>query len=271
MNYLRFTLFFGLTVITAFGLLTAVPATASGNGYPFAKWLVTLTFPNNQPLVELTTEIWYKPTNQPAYLVTSETEPLTCTVIGSLPISNEIATFDGQSYITCTQPDMAQKIADVSQGNLLVSSPVPVGDVWAKGQVFVDGGAPLNTPLPVHHHPDIQYDLAQTGGGSAVQYLRVDGVQAASPPFAQAFPFNLGARFRPQAEACAGMLLPYNTRFGVNGTFASGTPAVIGQVLWLDLDETDIYFGYSPDSNSYFQGHIKTLIVDPGACGRGLG
>jgi hypothetical protein len=93
---------------------------------------------------------------------------------------------------------------------------------------------------------------------------------AHSPPFAQAFPFNLGARFRPQAEACAGVLLPYNTRFGVNGTFASGTPAVIGQVLWLDLDETDIYFGYSPDSNSYFQGHIKTLIVDPGACGRGL-
>ena len=126
-------------------------------------------------------------------LVTSKTEPLTCTVIGSLAISNEIATCDGQSYITCTQP-----------------------------------------------------------------------------PFAQAFPFNLGARFRPQAEACVGVLLPYNTRFGVNGTFASGTPAVIGQVLWLDLDETDIYFGYSPDSNSYFQGHIKTLIVDPGACGRGL-
>jgi hypothetical protein len=270
MNNPRFILLLALTAITAFGLVTAVPATASGSGYLFAKWLVTLTFPNDQPLVELTTEIWYKPVNQPAYLVTSETEPLTCAVSGNLVVSNEIATFDGQSYITCTQPDMAQKIADVSQGNLLVSSPVPVGDVWARGQVFVDGGAPPNTPLPVHHHPDIQYDLAQTGGGSAVQYLRVDGVQAASPPFAQAFPFNLGARFRSKAEACNGWL-PYDTRFGVNGTFASGTPAVISQVLWLDLDETDIYFGYSPLSNTYFQGHIKTLIVDPGACGRGLG
>ncbi len=270
MNNPRFILLLGLAAVTAFGLVKAVPATASGNGYPFAKWLVTLTFPNDQPLVELTTEIWYKPANQPAYLVTSETEPLACTVSGNLAVSNEIATFDGQSYITCQQPDMAQKIAEVSQGNLLVSSPVPVGDAWVRGRVFVDGGASLNTPLPVHHHPSIQYALAQTGGGSAVQYWRVDGVEAASAPFAQALPFNLGARIRSKAEACAGWL-PYDTRFGVNGTFGSGTPAVISQILWLDLDATDIYFGYSPDGNSYFQGHIKTLIVDPGACGRGLG
>lgn len=270
MNNPRFILFLALTAVTAFASLTAVPATASGNGYPFAKWLVTLSFPNDQTLVELTTEIWYKPANQPAYLLISETEPLTCSVIGSLAVSNEIATFDGQSYITCEQPDMAQKIAEVSQGSLLVSSPVPVGDAWARGQVFVDGGAPLNTALPLHHHPSIQYHLAQTGGGNAVQYLRVDGVQAASAPFAQAFPFNIGARFRSKAEACAGWL-PYDTRFGVNGAFGSGTPAVISQILWFDLSATDIYFGYSPDSNSYFQGHIKTLIVDPGACGRGLG
>jgi hypothetical protein len=261
-------------LMAGWGIVTLAPvgtAVAAGSSYPFAKWFITLSFPNDQPLVELTTEIWHhNPDTGTTSLVTTQTDELDCTVSGTLAISNEVATFDGQTYITCEQPDMVQKIDEVSDGNLLVPAVVAVRDAWVRGQVMLASNAPLNTALPVHYQPDIQHALAQTGAGDTVQFLRVDGVQAQSNGYAQAFPYQIGARFQSRAEACEPWK-PYDTRFRANGVAAAGTPAVIGQVLNINLRATDIYFGYSPDSNSYFEGSVKTLIVDPGACGRGLG
>jgi len=249
--------------LAAVSLMAARPTAASGSGYHFAQWLVTLSFPNNQPLVELTTEIWYKPANGPASLVTSHTEPLNCTVSGNLQISQGIAEFSGQESIACEQPDMAQKIAQVSNGLLNAPQFAPVRTAWAEGQIAIANNAPLNAPLPTFYHPGIQHGLALVGAGTVSQLLRVDGALASSSGSAQAFPFELRAEFKWQRNGS------YKTLFTNNGAAAAGNPATIPAGLMLDLSATTIYFGYSPQSNSYFQGFIKTLTVDPGAFGVG--
>lgn len=257
--------------LAVFSLALARPVMASGSSYPFAKWLVTLSFPNDQPLVELTTEIWsYNPETGSLSLVTSQTEPLNCTVSGNLQISSGVASFSGQEHIACEQPDMVDKIYQVSQGNLLVPPVAEVRDAWVRGDAAVAGQAPLNSPLPTYYHPDLQHAIARTGGGQAAHYLRVDGVQSASPAYMQTAPYGIGARFKSRAAACEPWK-PYDTRFRANGAGASGTPAVINQMLEIGLQETTIYFGYSPAHGSYFQGSIKTLTIDPGACGIGMG
>lgn len=249
--------------LAAFSLMATRPAAASGNSFYFAQWLVTLSFPNNQPLVELTTEIWYKPANGPASLVTSHTEPLNCTVSGNLQISQGIAEFSGQESIACQQPDMVQKINQVSGGLLNVPQIAPVRSAWVEGQVAIANNAPLNAPLPTFYHPDIQHGLARVGAGSISQLLRVDGALSSSSGSAQAFPFALRAEFLRQNNGS------YKTLFTNNGAVAAGNPATIPAGLMLDLSATTIYFGYSPQSNSYFQGFIKTLTMDPGAFGVG--
>jgi hypothetical protein len=121
--------------LAVFSLALAAPARAAGSSYPFAKWLVTLSFPNDQPLVELTTEIWsYNPTTGSATLITSQTEPLNCTVSGNLQISNGVASFGGQEHIACEQPDMVDKIYQVSQGILLVQPAAEVRDAWVRAK-----------------------------------------------------------------------------------------------------------------------------------------
>ncbi|MFN3331131.1 MAG: hypothetical protein ACK47M_01300 [Caldilinea sp.] len=243
-------------------LTPARPAKASGNGYHFAKWLVTLNFPNNKPRVELTTQIWYQPVNGPAQLAIAQTDALACTVTGALQITNETATFSGQEHITCQQPDMVQKIYLVSNGLLNVSPVQTVFDPFALGVIMVSANAPAKVVLPVHHHPNIQYGLASGANGLATQHFRVDTGHSRSVVYMQSTPHNIRADFRRQANG------NYNAGFTMNGVTAPGIPSTINGPLLVNLAATTIYFGYSPLNNTHFQGEITTATVDPGVIGR---
>ena len=251
-----------LAMMLAFYLMSAGSAHASG-GFYYGKWLVDLSFPNNKPLAQLTTQIWYKPANSAAVLVTSQVDELECATVGNLQIDNEMASFTGQEYIACEQPDMVQKFEEVSQGALSLSAyDVVSRSPYVAGQLAIAPGAPTNVTLPAFYHPSIQYGLAQVGGGNAEQTLRVDGADSTSIAFTQTAPYALRAEFKSQPSG------NYRAEFTANGSTTLGTPAGIGSGLQVNLEETTIYFGYSPDSNSYFQGTMKTLTADPGAFGR---
>ncbi len=248
--------------LALFSLTPARPAKASGNGYYFATWLVTLDFPNNKPRVELTTQIWFKPNNGPAQLAKAQTDELACTVTGALQIANETATFSGQEYIACQQPNMVQKIYQVSNGLLTVSPVQAVFDPFALGVITVSANAPAKSVLPVHHHPNIQYGLSSGANGSAAQHFRIDGGYSRSDLYLQAAPHNIRADFRRQANG------NYNAGFTVNGATTPGTPATLNGPLLVNLGATTLYFGYSPLNNAYFQGKITTATIDPGVIGR---
>lgn len=250
--------------VTAVALAAAKPATASSTGFHFGKWLVTLSFPNDEPLVELTTEIWFKPSGSPAYVVASQTDELTCTVVGNLQVNNEIAQFTGQEYISCDQPDMVQKFNEVSQG-LFPNMPylVMTRDSYMLGELVVAGTATPGVVLPTFYHPSIQHAMARTGSGDARQFFSVSGVNAHSNPYTPAAPHEIGAIFD------ANSWVQHDTRFRHNGVTAPGTPATINSSLTVDLNATTIYFGYSPVTSTYFKGSIKSMLVDPGAFGRG--
>lgn len=253
-----------LAGLAALGMTSAHPAAASGSGVHFGKWLVSLSFSGNEPLVKLTTEVWYKPSGGAAYVVTSQTEELTCAVVGNLQVNNETAVFTGQEYISCDMPDMVQKFEDVSQG-VLTNMPhvVLTRNPYATGQVFVAGTAPAHVSLPTFYHPSIQHSLARTGAGDARQFFRVGGLQAHGEAYTQAAPYAIGALFDSTGWT------QHDTRFRANGVTKTGTPAVINSTLNVNLSATTIYFGYSPATNSYFQGNIKNLTIDPGAFGQG--
>jgi hypothetical protein len=252
-----------LAMVAAFTLISAGSAHASGSGFHYGKWLATLSFPNNEPFVELTTEIWYKPANGSPVLVNAETEALDCTTVGNLQINNELATFTGQEYISCEQPDMVQKFLEVSQGAInLTNYNAVTRSPFVSGQLAVSPSAPASVTLPTFYHPSIQHGLARVAGGNASQTFRVDGVASDSVAYAQTAPYTLRAEFRSLPSG------NYRAEFTANSSTTLGNPALIGSGLEVDLEETTIYFGYSPDSNSYFQGSIKSLTADPGAFGR---
>ncbi|MEZ4591549.1 MAG: hypothetical protein R3D55_10475 [Chloroflexota bacterium] len=252
-----------LALALLLGFLFAGTAHASGSGFYYGKWIVNLTFPNNVPLAELTTEIWYKPASGSPVLAIVEVEELSCTTVGNLQIANERATFSGQEYISCDMPDMVLKFAEVSQGILNV----PFYDAvtrspYVSGQIALASSAPLNVTLPLFYHPSIQHGMAQVGAGTVVQTFRVNEASSTSLAFLQAAPYVLRSEFRS---------LPvgnYRALFTANGSTTLGTPPTLGPGLEVNLEETPIYFGYSPDTNSYFQGTIKSLTADPGAFGR---
>lgn len=252
-----------LALVLILSVLFVGTAQASGSGFYYGKWIVDLTFPNNVPLAELTTEIWYKSASGAPVLATVEVEELSCSTIGNLQIANERATFSGQEYISCEMPDMVLKFAEVSQGILNV----PLYDAvtrspYVSGQIALAAGAPLNVTLPLFYHPSIQHGMAQVGGGNVVQIFRVDEASSTSLAFLQAAPYVLRSEFRSLP------LGSYRALFTTNGSTTLGTPATIGSGLEVNLEETTIYFGYSPDTNRYFQGTIKSLTADPGAFGR---
>lgn len=243
--------------------LTSVrPAKASGSGYYYAKWLVTLDFPNNKPRVELTTQIWFKPNNGPAQLAISQTDELACAVTGNLAIVGETATFSGQEYISCAQPDMVQKIYQVSKGLLNVSPVQTIFDPFAMGIIAAAGNVPPKGILPVHHHPNIQYGLAPDKNGAFTQRFRVDNGYSSSIAYMQAAPYKIRADFRRQANGS------YNAGFTMHGSTTPGNPATINGPLRVNLAATTIYFGYSPLNNAYFRGDITTATIDPGVIGR---
>jgi len=248
--------------LALFSLMPARPAKASGNGYHFAKWLVTLDFPNNKPRVELTTQIWFKPNNGPAQLAKSQTDELLCSVIGNLEITNNTATFSGQEYITCQQPDMVQKIYQVSNGLLSVSPVQAVFDPFAMGMISAAVNAPTKVVLPVHHHPNIQYGLTLEKNGTATQHFRVANGYSSSDAYMQVAPHDIRADFRRQTNGT------HRTGFTMNGVSTPGNPPTINGPLLVSLGATTIYFGYSPLNNTYFQGKLTTATVDPGVIGR---
>ncbi len=244
------------------GLTPARPAKAAANGYYFAKWLVTLDFPNDKPRVELTTQIWFKPNNGPAQLAKSQTDELVCSVIGKLEVTNGTAAFSGQEYITCQQPDMVSKIYEVSNGLLNVSPVQAVFDPFAVGMIAAAANAPSKVVLPVHHHPNIQYGLALDKNNTATQHFRVDSGYSRSDLYAQTAPHKIRADFRRQPNG------NHSAGFTANGTTTPGNPATINGTMWVNLGATTIYFGYSPLNNVYFQGEITSATVDPGVIGR---
>ncbi len=259
-NILRRTIVV-LSAIIGFSLM-AVGSVHASSGTLGGHWLVELTFPNDEPSVELRTEIWFKPTNGSPYLVSSQTEALTCTITGNLQVNAEIATFTGQEYISCTLPNMSDKFEEVSAGALSgVPSNVLARKPFVGGQLSVGGSNPGAT-LPVFHHPTIQYGLVRTSAAQAQQVFQVDGATTSSSSFVQAAPYDLLAalKIRPNGT--------YRTEFTANGVSGPGVPANLGSGLFINMEETAIYFGYSPDSGSYFEGSIKTLTVDPGVFGR---
>lgn len=250
-----------LSALFGLSLLAAGSVHASG-GFFGGTWLVNLSFPNDQPQVELTTEIWHIPASGDPYILTSQTETLDCTVSGSLQINNEVATFSGQEYIACTQPNMVDKFDEVSQGALSnVADDVVARNPFAAGQLMVAGNSASGT-RPVFYHPSMQYGLNRVSTTHANQIFRVDGAATTSSSFVQAAPYDLRAelQIRPNGS--------YRTEFTANGVSGPGTPASLGSGLFINLEETTIYFGYSPVNNSYFQGNIHTLTIDPGAFGR---
>jgi hypothetical protein len=248
--------------IAFLSLTPARPAKANANGYPFAKWLVTLSFPKGVPLVELTTQIWFKPNNGPAQLVISQTDELVCTVTGNLAITDETATFSGQEFIACNQPDMVQKIHQVSNGVLTVSPLQAAIDPYAFGIIKAAEGAPAGVILPVHHHPNIQYGVGLDKSSAATQHFRVANGYSISNAYIQAAPNKIRVDFRRQPNGS------YSSRFTMNGATTPGNPATINGSLQVNLAATTIYFGYSPLANSYYQGDITVATIDPGVIGR---
>lgn len=255
-------LLLALAVASVLTLALVSSAQASG-GFYYGQWWVTLAFPQNEPVAELTTQVWYKPVNGTAVLVNAETEELECTTFGKLQINNELATFTGQEYISCEQPDMVQKFLDVSNGALVLSDHnVVTRTPFVDGQLAVAPSAPVGTTLPTFYHPSIQHGVARLAAGNARQTFQVDGAASNSTAYAQTAPNLLRAEFKSMPAG------HYRPEFTANGSTTLGSPANIGSGLEVNLAETTIYFGYSPESNSYFRGNIKTLTADPGAFGR---
>ena len=238
------------------------PAEAAVSGVVF--WTVDLTFPNNAPKATLLVEIGDMTPN--GFVVTdSKLINMTCKVTGSLPINKGKATFDGSSYLRCLQPSIPAVVLDMTNGQYTIPPACEAEKPYVKGFVRVDPRATTGVNLPTYHHPDWSHWLVLDGAGSLTQGMGVESGSASSGSFTPVGGIDkIGAQFVRQ-----GLTLNYQTMFGANGSSLGGFPAVVNGPLPISTLATPIYFGYSPDSGTYFKGEMKSLQIDPPCIGKG--
>lgn len=171
----------------------------------------------------------------------------------------EPAIFNGEASVSCQMAN----IVDIANNMTGLEFPQ-----WVGGS-----GSTIDTTLtvqgnwvdnPVFYHPQIQY-ATPVGTNAAKMVMEVGGLMAETDYFqvetAQEQHGEFGESGHPRQHFPA---------FSVDGTSVNASPSVLEGAASVDQTfEGTIYFGYSPATDSYFEGHLYTIDVDPGCIGMG--
>ncbi|MBK8900705.1 MAG: hypothetical protein IPM53_05975 [Anaerolineaceae bacterium] len=235
------------------------PASAAPDE-PWARWFIELEFVNNKPAATMTVEIGHDTRLGQRVVEIQETYELACRETGTLNITNNVAEFDGNSYLTCEMPVFQDLVGTLTSGKLKIDRTCECK--LANGQAHFAFSASSENPF--FYLEGLQFAAPNPPTGPNVQYaLTVAGVTAVSEVFAPTKQIQQGGGEFVQSGP------GYEIRFQVNGTVLGGSPSSISGQLEVPTDQNQFYIGFNPDSGEILQGRLEYLFIDPGCVGHG--
>jgi hypothetical protein len=173
---------------------------------------------------------------------------------------DEPAIFDGSAYIECEMLNVLGIATEMTGGE------VEFAEQSGGSGTIIDADVSLTNPYndnSIFYHPDLQFSAYTQG--EALLKMEVGGLSAESDIFMPDVRDYLHGEF--QATDDAKVHLP---AFAVNANPLDATPQVLtGSATVSHMYEGSIFIGYSPATNTYFEGGIYTIDVDPGCIGMG--
>lgn len=227
---------------------------------PWARWFIELEFVNNQPLATMTVEIGRDTWRGQRVVDIQKSYELICQESGTIPISNNVAEFDGKSYLTCEMPVFQDLVATLTDGKLKIDRTCECK--LANGEANFAFAASSENPF--FYMEGLQFAAPKPPAGPNAQYaMTVEGVTAVSEVFSPNQQIQQGGgEFVQNGNG-------YEVRFQVDGTGLASLPGSIAGRLEVPTDQNQFYIGFNPDSGERLQGKLSYLFVDPGCVGHG--
>lgn len=254
---IRWTLL--LSVMAAVMVILAQPAAAEEELE--MRWDIQADLTGEAPDINLIVELGVYDGKGRWKQLDTTTERLACKVDNvAFTGKGEPAFFNGKGYIACEMLNVVD-IASAMSGGLAFSR-------WTGGNgSTVDADAAVQgiwADNPVFYHPDIQFNTP-IGTDAAFLSLEVGGLTAKTDYFAVGFMQSLHGELGKSNDPRQHFPI-----FSVDATSLNASPTVLAGAAAIDQEYTGaIYIGYSPETDSYFEGHIYTIDVDPGCAGVG--
>ncbi len=271
--------FFQLFIIL--GVLSSVVYFSTWSGMAQATadtlhWQITWDFENDHHAV-LKAEVPLTAASSCTY----EAPINSCHIVGTVPIHDGKAWFDGLGYIQCTLPtadEIRTQVRDNCQVQLAPVCFVENGMFWmlAEAEPVVtlplDGSHPLPNPIFTHAHveldmpPDYLRTIWKFPGPPEV--VVEHNLTTPPPPPSPSMPDILTA-LSPNPPYVFALYDCQRQDGGcylqqwANSTFLGDGVLPRGVEFFVHFNNT-IQIGYSPVEDSYFRGSIDKVIIDPG-------
>ncbi|MBK7896383.1 MAG: hypothetical protein WAS33_04650 [Candidatus Promineifilaceae bacterium] len=242
-----------------FGLLSW-PTTAQAAPTKLeARWFIEMAFPNDQPVANMTIEIYRESRSGAPVLYLSQVYPVTCQQVGSVEISNNIAIFDGSGYFECSMPNFQDKVAALTRGELKVPDSCTCKLAYGVADLMFS----QTSGNPIFAMPELQFSAPVQSASVANYQLMVNGAIAESETFSPNGNIQNGmGQLQQQGTG-------YLPEFSVDGVNLGSHPAFIGGQLKVPTNQTTFYVGYNPDNGDVLVGKLFSFLMDPGCVGHG--
>lgn len=254
-----------MVALMALALLwSAQPASAAVTRW--AKWKMNFAFPSNQMEAILTVQVGHTTTSGTKIIDQEKEYMATCQIVGNVTVQNEEATFGGSGYYACAVPSIRAKVAEMTQGTLIIPNSCDSKRPYVIADLAIDG-SPVNagSDNPLFHRDDITFNLPLDVNTQEAQLLS-EFAQADAE--SSSFSVNGSSQTLSVLYNRVGQN-QYAPSFTADSTSLTATPALVNGPIPLSTQASTVYVGYSPTSGDYFEGSLADLEVDPYCVGSG--
>ncbi len=259
MSVKKITRWIGFLAVFACGMM-AFSQTAAAEDELWLRWDIEADLTIGEPDVRLIVETGFYDEQGAWQLAEQQNIPLVCEVNNVEFSEGGPAVFSGDGYIACEMVNIVKIATDMSGGEFDFPEKMGGSGTNITAELSLDGYGNDN---PVFYHPDIQFHAVNVG--EAYLDLEVGGLTASSSEFMPTSQQSLYGALGQSNDTKV-----HYPEFAVNGKSLDATPNVLyGHSLVSNVYENMIYIGYSPVTDTYFEGEIFSIDVDPGCSGYG--
>ena len=278
------TIRFQLTLIVLFlaAILAPTPsAAAAQTTYDSASYELQVDFPGNQIRANMVVRVTGRINSQP---FTQKTViSVKCTASQGVRIDNDQARFVSaqQGAIACDLPSFADAVYKLTKGALKLERICACRDPYLAANInLTEDPKWMGNPddrNPIFYHPDVQFfaPYVDAPGVAATRMNHSGAPQTMSAPYALQQPLNAiwagnDAELLLEFADLGGwhsFLKPYDlsmlpsSLFWANGQQLNASGH--GALFPATTDAVTIYIGFNPVTQTYFDGTIERLAVDP--------
>lgn len=275
---------FHIGLILLFMIATFAPtqsAAASQTFYDSASYELQVDFPNNQIRANMVVRVTGHANGAP--FVNMFTIPVKCAANQGVRIDNEQARFVSQykGAIACDLPSFAEAVYKLTNGGLKLESVCACRDPYLAANISLTEdpkwtGNP-DDRNPIFYHPDVQFfaPYVDPPNVAATRMNHSGAPQTMSAPYTLQQPLNA-----IWAGNDANLLLEFADLGGWHSFLKQHNLSTLpGSLFWANgqqlnasshstdfpatTEAVTVYIGYNPVTQTYFDGTIERLAVDP--------